>query len=68
MDSVDLVAWALGAGGPSFLLGERNPSVEGFANFDTITENVKKLKEIKTENAYVLAWICWETVLPRYMN
>lgn len=52
---MDLVAWALGAWEPSEGAGGWNPSVEGFANFDTITENVKKLKEIKTENAYVLA-------------
>lgn len=35
--------------------GERNLSAQQFENVDTIVENWKELRGIKTDNAYVLA-------------
>ena len=29
------------------VLGERNPGAEGFENFDTLTENLKKKKNLR---------------------
>lgn len=46
---------SLSTGGHQWVLGERNLSAEVFENFDLITENLKKLKEIKADNAYMPA-------------
>lgn len=44
-----------GPGSHWWVPGERNLSAEQFENVDTIVENWKELRRIKTDNAYVLA-------------